>query len=43
LEGKTGSHGKDFGKLYAEDLETALDYLRRDVELVAEIHGRIML
>lgn len=42
LEGKTGAHGKDFGKLYAEDIEAALAYLRRDVELVAKIHGRIM-
>lgn len=42
LEGKTGAHAKDFGRLYAEDLEAALEYLRRDVELVAQIHGRIM-
>jgi DNA polymerase elongation subunit (family B) len=43
LAGKTGAHAKDFGKLYAEDLEAALAYLRRDVELVQQIHGRIML
>ena len=42
LAGKTGAHAKDFGKLYAEDLEAALEYLRRDVELVQQIHGRIM-
>jgi hypothetical protein len=42
MEGKTGAHAKDFGKLYVEDQAAALAYLQRDVELVNKIHGRIM-
>lgn len=40
LEGKLGS-GKDFAALYRSDKAAALAYLRRDVELLEAIHGRI--
>lgn len=42
MEGKTGAHAKDFGKLYVDDLPAALAYLERDVKLVAQVHGRIL-
>lgn len=42
LDGKTGAHAKDFGKLYIEDRESALAYLKRDVEIVANIYRRVM-
>ena len=41
LEGKTEDIGAEFGKVYAEDRPRALSYLKRDLELVEAVAGRM--
>jgi hypothetical protein len=41
IEGKNGS-GEHFGKLYAEDEEAALDYLRNDLRITLEVSEKLL-
>lgn len=41
IVGSKNGNGKDFARLWSDDQDAALDYLKNDVELVAKIAGRL--